>query len=109
MRLGKQTVTVLAGTATVDEYRNAVTSWVNPTRVDVPDCSVQPGGGTVDEVDREATTTLWTVWMPPTAAVRDENRVEVHGVAYAVDGPVGRWDVGSRLDHLIIRLKAVTG
>lgn len=109
MRLGAQTVTVLDPGTVEDEYHNQVDDWSTPTRADVPWCSVQPGGGSVNEVDREATTTLYTVWAPPTAVLTDKSRVEYLGTAYAVDGPVERWNVGTRLDHLVIRLKAVSG
>jgi head-tail adaptor len=109
MRLGTQTITVLDATTVTDEYGNELLTWDNPTRTDVPWCSVQPGGGQVNEQDREATTTVKTVWAPSTAVVTDVNHVEYAGVAYAVDGTVDRWDVGSRLDHLVIRLKAVKG
>ena len=109
MRLGNQTFTVLDPVEVEDEYHNKVDDWSTPTRTDVPFCSVQPGGGSVTEVDREATTTLYTVWAPPTAVLTDKSRVEYAGVTYAVDGPVERWNVGTRLDHLVIRLKAVKG
>lgn len=109
MRLGTQTITVLVGTPAEDELHNKILTWQTPGRTDIPGCSVQPGGGGVNESDREATTTIYTVWAPPTAVVSDINRVEYAGTPYAVDGPAERWNVGTRLDHIVIRLRAASG
>lgn len=108
MNLGTQTVTVLTASTTEDEYHNTVQDWSAPARSDIRGCSVQPGGGSEDTVDRDAITTLWTVFAP-LAPLDSTNRVEYAGTAYDIDGPVDRWEVGTPLDHMVIRLKAVAG
>jgi len=108
---GVQTIRVLrAGASTEDEYHNEIPG--TPTGTDVPGCSVQPGPGTEYLLDRSATTTVWTVWAPLSADVRDDDSVEYpfgSGKVYEIDGAVERWEVGDPLDHLVIRLKKGQG
>lgn len=109
MTLGPHTIVVLraGSSASEDEYGNALPG--APVRTPVYGCSVQPGGGSEVEDRREATTTLWTVWAPLCADVQDTDKVEVWGTEYAVDGPIERWEFGTPLDHLVVRLRAVAG
>lgn len=109
MRLGGQAITVLSAATVTDEYHNEMPDWANPTSATVTGCSVQPGGGAQEVTDREAITTLFTVWAPLTAPIVDGDRVTYAGETYDIDGPVERWAVGTRLDHLVIRLKEITG
>ena len=108
MRLGNQSVTVVRpGAPAEDEYHNEIPG--EASRHVIDGCSVQPGTGGVFLDRREATTTVYTVFAPKGADVRDTDRVEYAGVEYDVDGSVQRWDVGSALDHVVVPLKSVRG
>ena len=110
MILGTQTVIRRgrpAGTVK-DEYGNDTPGAPGPD-LPIAGCSVQPGAGAEFRDQREATTTLWTVWAPINADVLNTDAVAYAGTDYAVDGQVERWEVGTPLDHLVIRLKAVSG
>jgi hypothetical protein len=109
MILGSQTVTRLRGVETTDEYHNVDVDWTTPDEEAIAGCSVQPGGGLQVNDSREAITTLYTVWAPEGSDVVDTDRIRYAGTAYDIDGSIERWDVGSGLDHLMIRLKAVSG
>lgn len=107
--LGTQSVDRLRGTDAEDEYHNTQTDWTDPDELPISGCSVQPGGGSQVTDSREAITTLFTVWAPLGADVLDTDRIRHAGTVYDIDGSVDRWEVGSDLDHLVIRLKAVAG
>lgn len=109
MNLGSQTVTRLRSSTSTDEYHNDVQDWSSPTTATVTGCSVQPGGGLQYNDSRTAITTLFTVWAPVAADVLDTDRIRYAGIDYDIDGSVDRWQVGTALDHLVIRLKAVAG
>lgn len=117
MRLGTQSIRVWrAGAPTEDEYHNQIPG--DPTGVLVDGCSVQPGAGAEYVLDRSATTTAWTVWAPIAADVRDDDEIEYPAAPtaayetakrYPIKGPVDRWEVGTPLDHLVIRLERTQG
>lgn len=109
MKLGSQTVTVMTAGQVTDDYHNVMSDWPSATSVVVTDCSVQPGIGAQIVLDREAITTLYTVWAPLGTPVSDTDRVDYAGTVYDIDGSVEHWAVGDRLDHLYFRLKAVAG
>lgn len=109
MRLGVTSIAVITAATLVDDYHNEELDWSSATSSPVFGCSVQPGGGTQDVTNREAITTLYTVWAPLGTLVADVNRVAYSGVVYDIDGPIERWETGDRLDHLVLRLKAVAG
>lgn len=103
--LGPHTVTVLRGTSAPSEYGNTTsTDWSNPTRTEVPGCSVQPAPATAYTVDRDTFTTRHQVYMPPDTDVRSNDRVEWRGDTYDVDGDVLRWDFPG-LSHLVVNLR----
>lgn len=109
MILGSQSVLVLTAGTITDDYHNVMLDWLNASSVLVRGCSVQPGVGGQDVTNREAVTTLYTAWLPLTTLVSDTNRIGYSGTIYDIDGQVERWEVGDALDHLVVRLKAVTG
>lgn len=110
MNLGTQSITRLRSTgSTEDDYGNDVGEWATPDELPITGCSVQPGGGLEVHDDREAITTLYTVWAPIAADVVDTDRVRFAGADYALDGPIEVWAVGTPIDHKVIRLKAVSG
>lgn len=110
MKVGSQTVLVLtAGPDVEDDYHNVSPDWLTATSVAVTGCSVQPGVGGQLVADRDAVTTLYTAWLPLGAPVTDASRIGYAGTVYDIDGQVERWAVGNRLDHLVVRLKAVLG
>jgi len=108
MRLGRQTITRRrAGSSTgEDDYGNPVPG--APDELVIRGCSVQPGAGAEFVDRREAVTTLYTVWAPVAADVIETDTILFEGVEYAVDGQVAKWAGGTRLDHKVIRLKAVS-
>jgi hypothetical protein len=108
MRLGTQTVTRKRAGATTDGYGNEVPDWGTTDDLPIAGCSVQPGGGSEFYDDRTATTIMWTVFSP-VADVVDTDRIAYNGTDYEIDGAIGDWRVGTRLDHLEIRLKKVGG
>ena len=109
MRLGRQTVTLLrtGASAGEDEYHNPTPGAVD--EITLTGCSVQPGGGSETYDNREAVTTLYTVWAPREPVAQDTDLVRFDGTVYALDGPVQHWSVGTRLDHQVLRLKEVSG
>lgn len=109
MRLGSQTVTRLRGVDGTDEYHNTTVDWATPATLDIPGCSVQPFPGMQVVDQREAITTLFSVWAPVDADVVDTDRIRYAGTDYDIDGSVQRWEIGTLLDHLLIQLKAVAG
>ncbi|GAB3889503.1 hypothetical protein [Terrabacter terrigena] len=110
MNLGAQTITRKRSTGTATAgHGNTVPDWTEPDAKPIPGCSVQPGGGSEFADRREAITTLYTVWAPISADVLDSDRVEFAGTDYEIDGAIERWEVGTPLDHLVIRLKNVAG
>lgn len=109
MRLGNQSVTRLRPSSTTDDYGNTVADWSAPVTLTIVGCSVQPGGGSDQFDNREAITTLYSVWAPLTADVVDTDRIEFAGTVYDIDGNIELWAVGTPLDHKVIRLKAVSG
>lgn len=110
MNLGTQSIDRLRSTGSgEDDYGNDVGDWETPGELTILGCSVQPGGGSELHDSREAITTLYTVWAPITADVVDTDRVRYAGTVYALDGPIEVWNVGTALDHKVIRLKAVSG
>lgn len=92
----------------IADHGSQVRDWTSPATHTIGGCSVQPGGGTEDQLNRDSVTTVWSVFAPLGADVLDTDRVVVGGVAYEVDGPVRPWETGI-LDHLEISLKAVAG
>lgn len=108
--LGSQTIAILTPALVEDAYHNEVEDWSSPTALAIGGCSVQPGGGDDFVLQREAITTLFTVWAPPQLQpIPGTCRVLYAGVTYDIDGPVERWEVGTALDHVVIRLKETTG
>lgn len=116
MILGTQKIRVWRATSGgEDEYHNPIPG--PPASHDVEGCSVQPGAGTEYVIDRSATTTVYTVWAPIDADVLDDDEIEREPFAadyasakpYEIDGPVGRWAVGTPLDHLTVPLKKTQG
>lgn len=111
MRLGTQTI-VRRGRPGAspgnDDFGNPIPGTPG-TDLPITGCSVQPGAGPELIVNRDALTTLWTVWAPAGADVTETDTVAYDGTDYDVDGQIERWQVGTRLDHKVIRLKAVSG
>lgn len=109
MNLGTQTVTRKRAAATADDYGNDVLDWSSATTdATITGCSVQPGAGTEFQTDREASTVVYTVWAPLGADVTPTDRIAYAGNDYGIES-IERWEVGTPLDHLVIRLEAVNG
>ena len=111
MMLGTQTIVRKGrpGTSTGDdEFGNPIPGTPGAD-LPITGCSVQPGAGSEFIANRDAITTLFTVWAPEPADVIETDVVTYDGTDYEVDGQIERWNVGSLLDHKVIRLKAVAG
>lgn len=109
MIFGTQSIERVRGKDTTDEYGAKTLDFEagdRPADVTITGVSVQPGGGSEILDGRDQITTLYTVWAPLTADVTDVDRIRYAGTVYAIDGPVERWEVGTALDHLVIKLKA---
>lgn len=103
--LGPHTITILRAPQIGSDYGTATRpDWDNATRAEVKGCSVQPAQGSEYTIDRDSTTELWTAWLPPSADLHAEDRVEWRGDTYDVDGQVQRWDFPP-LDHLQVNLR----
>lgn len=105
--LASQIVTVVRAGVAVD-HGATVLDWAAATTHTVAGCSFQPTSGSEDRINRDAVTTVATVYAPAGADVTDTDRIRFGGLTYDIDGPVRRWAVGL-LDHLEIPLKAVEG
>lgn len=111
MRLGTQSITRKGRpgeAAGEDDYGNPIPGGPGPDLV-ITGCSVQPGAGSEFTDRRDALTTLYSVWAPEPADVLETDTIVFDGTPYAVDGQIERWNVGTNLDHKVIRLKAVNG
>lgn len=109
MRLGNQTIELVGrpgASTSEDAYGNPVPGAAGADLL-INGCSVQPGAGSELVDRREATTTIFTVWAPP-SGVRETDSIRFEGTVYAVDGQIERWRTGN-LPHDVIRLKAVGG
>lgn len=107
MRLGPHTVTRKRGTSTGPPYNEL--DFTDPDSLPIEGCSVQPGAPQEEILrDRDAVTTLWTVWAPGDPDVTEHDRVQWQGADYEVDGTISRWGFPP-LDHSVIRLRAVKG
>ncbi len=89
-----------------DEYGNDT---FTETTFTVPRCEVQPAKSTEDTSGRQHVVAWLNVWAPPTPRVLVGDQVTYDDLPYEVDGEVGRWVDGSRLDHQEFALRRVTG
>ena len=108
MKLGPDTLTrrrAGAPTGDKDDYGNPILGPDDESELE--GCNVQPGAGLTIADRRDATSTLFTVWAPPSDTV-ETDRLVYAGTEYAIDGQIERWRPG-RGDHDVIRLRAVAG
>lgn len=105
MRLGPHTVTILrAGVRTSDYGTNDEQDWATATSTTVAGCSVQPARSEEFTTDREAYTTRMTAFLPPSADVRADDRLEWDGETYEVEGDPLPWSYPP-LSHLVVSLR----
>ena len=110
MRLGTQTIVRKGrpGESTgKDEFGNPIPG-APGADLPIAGCSVQPGAGPEFIDNRDAVEILYTAYCP-LADVTELDQIEYAGTVYEVSGQIARWEVGTRLDHLAIPLKAVSG
>lgn len=105
MNLGTHTITVLQATEVPADYGTGTSlDWQNPTRTEVPGCSVQPAPSDEFTIDRDTFITRWQVFAPPSIDVSTEDRIEYDGQTYDIDGDVLRWHQGP-LSHVVLNLR----
>ena len=62
-----------------------------PTPTTYTGCLLQPGASVEVLGGRDVASDVWTLHLPPDAAIDETCMVEVDGVAYAVDGVPAHW------------------
>lgn len=99
--IANQTVTRLRGSSGSDGYGDSGTNWTDPARLVITGCSFQPQQGQEFLTDRSAVVSRWQWFGPPDADVLSNDRLEVGGVTYDIDGSVQVWTdtTGNGLDH----------
>ena len=107
--IGSQSVDVIrAGASPGDDAHGNPLPGVD-AEFPIAGCSVQPGDGAELLISRDQITTIYTVWAPLEPRVLDTDSIRYAGTVYPIDGPVERWELGSDLDHQVIRLQRVEG
>ena len=88
--------------------------WGNPSPgadevLTIEGCSVQPGSpGGEYSTAREATSVLYTVWVPGLPDIKHTDRIRYAGRVFDIDGEPERWDFPP-MAHTVIRLTATEG
>ena len=109
-RFANQTIVILTPVL-IEERGEIVEDWAVPGRVEVADCSVQPGDGGADHEHADALTADYTVYLPPETVLPADFRVELPTTTgqFTLEGEPQPWIFGMRTDHLRIRLKRRAG
>ena len=96
---------------TRSERGSDVPDWANPSRLDIPRCSVQPAATALDQDGRVlAISDGLTVYAPPDADVLAGDRIEYAGQIYEVNGVPRVWHSPSgRLRHVQLILTRWAG
>lgn len=110
MRL-RDTVNVIAGTVTEDEFGNQITTWDPPTVVasDVPAEVSFTTVATFNDLGRQALIEELRAIIEPRAFDPVLNRLQWRGSTYQTDGPPMIRRRNGADHHLTIPLKLVTG
>lgn len=86
------TVTRLRPTTRTDGYGDTVEDWTTPTRLDFADVAWHPSTTSEDaEAGRSAILSGLTIYLPFDADVTADDRFEVDGTVWHVDGTPARW------------------
>lgn len=87
-----------------------VYDWGNPDRKLIHGCSVQPGMTELSQDGRVlGVTDGLTAYLPPTADVREGDRIEYGGKIYTIDGAPKVWVGAMNLSHIQLTLRRWTG
>lgn len=87
--LGNQTVTTVRRTVTRDPMGDET---VTTVRVDIRGCAVAPRTATEETSrGRRDVITGITAYLPSSAALDPDDRLEVDGLEYEIEGEPGRW------------------
>ena len=106
--LDKIAVVRLRGTASSGGYGDATLDWANPARKSISGCHWQPVIGEEISTDRSAVISRWRWWGPLDADVTDQDRIEVDGIQYRIDGSVEEWRALG-LDHKTALCRRTSG
>lgn len=109
-----ETVTVLRGTPVADPYGGTDTglSWDDPARTDVEATALEPRPSSEPTQDaRNSVTTGYTVYLTGQPDVTAQDRVEIRGETYQVDGAPADWrsPFSSWQPGLIVQTTQVAG
>jgi hypothetical protein len=110
--LAADSVTRWRATTTTDKYGNTVTTWdPDKGKVTYSGVSVQPDYSTETTGDRSSRVTGLRLITPQgkDVDILATDRVLFAGVAYEVDGEVGRFRIGGRVHHVEARLILFAG
>lgn len=109
--LYSQSVTVVRAPLVSDPYGGSERDWANATRTILPGVDVQPAESAETLGDRQTVITGWQMRTQPgvDADIVATDRVEYDATTLMVDGEVGRYVRDSRVHHIEVRLKRVTG
>lgn len=105
---GLRTVVRLRGTAGTGGYGDPTIDWSNPDRKIIRSCDWQPEQGQEISLDRDAVVTRWRWFGPINADVTDQDRLEVDGLVYYIEGSVEEWP-GEWLAHKTALCRRSTG
>lgn len=90
-----ETVTVVRRGAQTGEDRYGKPIYGPDQEIPVAGCMVAPrSSAEPDEVGRGAVITGVTVYLPPGADVRPQDRLRIRGELFQVDGDAGDWSSG---------------
>lgn len=70
--------------------------------------SVQPGTGTVDQLNRDGAEIVFTIFARPNADVMHYDLIDLPDGTYFVNGEPARWGTGI-MDHTVIQLSRWAG
>ncbi len=96
--------------ATTASRGSTVPDWNNASRLVIGGCSVQPAGTELSQDGRVlGVVDGMTCYMPPTADVKEGDRIEYAGTVYTIDGAPRVWPSAGSLNHVQIRLSGWSG
>ena len=85
-----------------DSRGTKIRDWANATQTQVAGCILQPVQGETAWTDpTQAVTIRARLWLPPSADVEPDDRVEVGGSQYAISGAPMAWrSPTGAIDHI---------
>jgi len=93
------------------ERGSTIPDWSNVSELEITGCSVQPSGTSLSQDGRVlGVADGYTVYMPPTADVKEGDRIRYEGDLYTITGSPRHWKSATgRLDHIMLSLERWRG